>query len=309
MGRPVRLGLVGAGRLAEVGYLPAVEVARRARIVAIADPDPDRRALLAGDERPTYPSADALLAAGGVDGIVVASPPDTHENVARLATGAGLPVLIEKPPATDLAGAQRIAALDPPPRIAFNRRFSLGLALEACVPWSGSIELELRYRRFSWSPVMVRDPALLDLVPHLADLALRAGIGKVRTVAARSARPERVTITVDGDVGRARIACATDRFHLERAVVRRADGSVVAANRAGGLLRGPLGRLRQGPHPLAASLAAQIDEFAAWCAGEPAIRLATAADGVAAMAIVGAAAESLALGGEPVEPPATGVTA
>jgi predicted dehydrogenase len=307
MAAAVALGLVGAGRLAELGYLPAAELSQRARIVAVADPDPRRLELLAGSGRTAHGSAEALLAAGGVDGVVVASPADTHEHVARLATAQGLPVLVEKPPAPDLAGAQRIAALDPAPRIGFNRRFSLGDGLEACVPGSGSIELELRYRRFKWSPVAVRDPALLDLAPHLADLALRAGTGKARRVTARSARPERVEISVDGEAAQAAIKCATDRAHLERAIVRRADGRIVARSRYGGLVRGSFARLRRGPHPLVASLTAQIDEFAGWCTGEAAPRLATAADGVAAMAIVAAAAESLALGGEPVAPPASGV--
>jgi len=48
---PLRLGLVGCGRLAELGYAPAAAAARGVEIVAVADPDRDRRGLLAGKLR------------------------------------------------------------------------------------------------------------------------------------------------------------------------------------------------------------------------------------------------------------------
>jgi predicted dehydrogenase len=303
------LGLIGAGRLAEAGYLPAAALTKRVLFAAVADPDEGRRALVSGGRLIEYPSAHELVAAGGLDGVVVASPPATHEEFARLAAIAGLPALVEKPPAPDLAGARRIADLDPAPSIAFNRRFSLGAGLQSTLPDSGTIELEIRYRRFSWSPVMVRDPALLDLAPHVVDLALRSGLGTPVSVAATSSRPERVEIAIEGASGSARIRCATDRPHLERVVVRDAAGSVVGDARTGGLVRGAIARLRPAPHPLVASLAAQLDEFAAACAGEPAPTLATASDGVAVMEVIAAAAESLAHDGAPVALPARGITA
>lgn len=322
MSAPLRIGLVGCGRLAEAGYLPAAALVPSVRVVAVADPDPERRALLAPASESivtrspsrvdllttdpeeqegvaAYAGADELIGAGGIDAVVVASPPATHEEAARLAAAAGLPALVEKPPAPDLAGARRLAALDPPPWIGFNRRFSLGEGIAESVPAGGEVALALRYRRFSWSPVAVRDPALLDLLPHLADLALWAGIGTPRRVAARSRRPERIEAEVEGERARARLACATDRPHRERAVVRDAGGRVVVRRRVGGLARGLGARLRRGPHPLVASLAAQLELFALAARGEPAPGLAAATDGVAAMAIVAAAADSLARGGEP----------
>jgi len=62
-------------------------------------------------------------------------------------------------------------------------------------------------------------------------------------------------------------------------------------------------RGRDAAHPLAASLAAQLDALAAAVRGEPAGELATAADGVAAMAVVDAARTSAATGGAPVPVP------
>jgi hypothetical protein len=44
---PLRLGLVGCGRLAERGYVRAVARAKGVEIVAVADPDRSRRGLIA----------------------------------------------------------------------------------------------------------------------------------------------------------------------------------------------------------------------------------------------------------------------
>ena len=297
---PARLGLVGCGRLAEVGYVPAAELTPTVQFVAFADPDAERRDLLAGTEARAHASAEELIEAGEVDGLVVASPPATHEPVAELAAAAGLPCLVEKPPAPDLEGAERLAALEPAPYVGFNRRFSLGRGLRDVLPEGGVIELELNYRRFSWAPLEVRDPALLDLAPHLVDLALRAGLGSPRSLAAGSSRPERVRIDIAGDRGRARIACACDRFHRERVVVRDAEGAVVERRTQGGLVRGVAQRLRPGPHPLVASLAAQLATFAAVVRGGQPGELATAEEGARVMALIACAARSLALGGERV---------
>src|SRR5690606_26756939 len=125
--------------------------------------------------------------------------------------------------------------------------------LSGALPAGGRVELELRYRRFSWAPLAVHDPALLDLAPHVVDLAMRVGLGEPSSVAARSPRPERVSIELRSERGEARLECACDRFHRERLVIRDADGGVVARRVQGGLWRGVLDRLRSGPHPLVAS--------------------------------------------------------
>jgi predicted dehydrogenase len=317
------IGIAGCGRLAEAGYVPA---AARAcvRVGALADPDKGRLEAVAaavvgaGGVRPAiHPTLGDLLAQGGVDAVVIASPPDAHEAGARAASAAGVPALVEKPPAPNLAGARRIAALDPPPWIGFNRRFSLGLGAAESVPVGGSIDLEIRYRRFSWSPVSVRDPALTDLAPHLVDLALIAGVGKPRSVTACSSSPERVTIEIDGERATATIRCACDRAHRERLTVRDQTGSVLLRRASGGAREWVLGRLRRGPHPLVASLAAQLDALGVAAGLRPVPLVAppipggapaTASDGVRAMRVVAAAAASLARDGAVVETASAEVT-
>jgi predicted dehydrogenase len=295
----VRIGLVGCGRLAEAGYLPAIALAEDCELAAVADPDRDRREIVAGS-LPAFSSAESLIAAGGIDAVVIASPPTAHRQAAERAADAGLPALVEKPPAPDHDGAARLAELDPAPWIGFNRRYTLGAGLAGVLSAGGTLEMELRYRRFSWAPVSVRDPALLDLAPHLIDLALRSGLGSPVEVSARSSRPERVELNLALERGRATIRCACDRFHRERLRARGPDGTIVHEFRSPGLVSGLAARAGGGPHPLVRSLADQLADFAkAVRSGEPS-HLATANDGARVMAVVAAAATSLAREDQPV---------
>lgn len=120
--RPLALGLVGCGRLAEVGYLPAVSLSRRVHLVAAADPDATRRSQLAAmasrhgiDRIATFPDAQRMIDDAGLDAVVVATPASAHVADARRAAAAGLAVLVEKPPALDAAAAAELVALSPRP--------------------------------------------------------------------------------------------------------------------------------------------------------------------------------------------------
>ena len=124
------------------------------------------------------------------------------------------------------------------------------------MPAEGPLELllELHYRRASWSAVSIRDDAVLDLAPHLVDLALLLTRAPTATVRSAKLTSERAELELDTDRGRARIRCATDRAHRELVVVRRPGGARIAATRAGGFLRGAMTRLPAVAHPLIASL-------------------------------------------------------
>jgi predicted dehydrogenase len=80
----LQVGLVGCGRLAERGYLPAIERAKGIRLVGIADPVSSRCRRLAA-EVPTHDSAAALLAGGNLEALVLATPAAAHLADARLA--------------------------------------------------------------------------------------------------------------------------------------------------------------------------------------------------------------------------------
>jgi len=298
--RPVRLGLAGCGRLAEAGYLPAFERLPRIRLAAVADPDPRRRSRVAGlasRDRPqvaTHACAADLIAAGGVDGLVIASPPEAHLDAAVQAADASLPALVEKPPAPDGPLAARLAALEPRPWIGFNRRFDRAATLRERVPPGGGVELELelRYRQASWRAYTVAPDALADLGPHLVDLALFLTRTEPRAVRRAALEPARARLELLTGRGVARIRCETNRVHRERVRVRTPDGAAIADHAIGGPMAGALARLRRRAHPLVDSLALQLEAFARTVRGESPGPLADAADGARVMAALDAARAS-----------------
>jgi len=297
----MRLGIAGCGRIVERGYMPAVLATEGVTIAAFADPNPDRLDQClrlwreGGGEAEGFADLGDLLAAAPIDLLVVAAPLDRHVTLAEEAAVAGVRSLVEKPPAPDLAGAQRLAALNPEPLLAFNRRFLQGTELREAIPAEGWIEidLELRFRQGAWGAHEVRDEALLDAGIHLVDLACH--LSGAAPIAVRSARvePQRASFEIEMSRGRARIECATDRSHREAIGVRDRSGRQLASTTWGGL-RSRLAARVNGTDPLVLSLQRQLEAFTA---GGP---IATARDGVTTMAIVEAARRSAELDGAEV---------
>ena len=298
----LRLGIVGCGRLAELGYAPAARAASGVEIVAVTDPDRERRGLVAARlGASAHARFSELLAAGPLDGVIICTPAEDHEEAATAAAQAGLTALVEKPPAPDAAGALRIAALAPAPWIAFNRRFDQGLALERRIPAEGSLDMHmvLHYRRKSWRPVARADDALLDLAPHLIDLALFL-TGSLPLAVRANAVHERAGLVVATTRAEVKIECATNRPHHELVEIRRAGGRRIARVERGGRASAVLGRVRPGAHPLVRSLTLQLEAYGRALRGEDPGPLATAGEGAAVMRVLDAARRSDALGGETV---------
>ena len=296
------LGIAGCGRIVERGYLPALLGLRGIELAAVADPDLGRaQRVLAATPATCFATVQEMVATARLDALVVATPVERHEEIARLAAGAGLPCLIEKPPATDLAGAAALMALDPAPWIGFNRRFLQGVALAPLVPAEGWLELDLalRFQRGGWAAHQSRDEALLDAGTHLIDLASFLAGSDPIAVRGASVGPERARLELELTRGRARIACATDRRYAERVNVRDRSGSSLAASATDGW-RARLARLRGDEDPLVGSLRRQLECFAAATRGEDPGMLADARAGRMAMAVVEAARHSAELGGAEV---------
>ena len=305
----IRLGLVGCGRLAEHGYLPAMAIAHRSELVAVTDPDEGRArsvGALAGASVRVERDLESMLHTGGLDAVVLASPADVHVDDAASVVAAGLPVLVEKPPAPDAVGAARLVRLGGTVRVGFNRRFDAGAAVvRAAVPAAGpvSIDAAIRYRRASWAPHTVRDDVLSDLAPHLVDWVRWLAGQEVVGVQAVEVSPDRAHVRLTTTRGSATITAAADRFHAESITVRGIGGAIVARHRAGGPVAAVAGHLpwRTGPHPLAASLAAQLDAFTDVVSGRSNDLLATATDGLRVMTVVDAARSSAAADGRRID--------
>ncbi len=125
--RPVRLGLVGFGRLAREYYVRALATLGGVRLVAVADPLPESQAAaektFAGVR--TFASHQELLESEAIDGLLVASPPSAHLTAWLDSARAGIPVFMEKPfvLARELPRALEAAEAAPLLLINFNRRF------------------------------------------------------------------------------------------------------------------------------------------------------------------------------------------
>jgi predicted dehydrogenase len=296
----VRIGLVGCGRLAARGYVPAFRRASGVRLAAVADVDPARcRALV--PELPAYDSARALVSAGGIDGVVIATPTRAHASEASVVAEAGLPALVEKPPGLDASEAARLVSLRPAPHVGFNRRFApeiarLQEALVACP--NLDVTLQMHYRRRAWGPYDMRDDALLDLAPHLVDLVrwlTRSDVLRVRT---RVLTRERAVFAMELSGSTATVHCASDRVSFECVEARDSGGRLVARYRQGGLATAIRHRVWPPAEPaLVATLTRQIEAFGRVVRGGDGVPLATAIDGLAVMRALDAVRRSAAAGG------------
>lgn len=93
---PFRLGLIGAGRMGRT-HLRALAGNENVRITAVAEPSAQQRALCAGADIRLYETADVMLGARGIDGVLIAAPTTLHLGLVEQALARGLPVLCEKP--------------------------------------------------------------------------------------------------------------------------------------------------------------------------------------------------------------------
>ncbi|MEX2423842.1 MAG: Gfo/Idh/MocA family oxidoreductase [Acidimicrobiia bacterium] len=99
----VRLAVVGVGL---IGRRHVEAIHRSAGVTLAAIVDPDHRTREVADV-PWFPTL-AELPAGSVDGVILATPNGMHVDGGLASIAMGLPVLVEKPLATDVAGARRL---------------------------------------------------------------------------------------------------------------------------------------------------------------------------------------------------------
>jgi myo-inositol 2-dehydrogenase/D-chiro-inositol 1-dehydrogenase len=91
-----RLGLIGAGRMGR-NHLQAIGGSQTVRVTGVVDSDPGTRAAIASAGTPAYASLEELVAAGHIDGALIAVPTNRHVSVLANVAAARIPVLCEKP--------------------------------------------------------------------------------------------------------------------------------------------------------------------------------------------------------------------
>ena len=158
---PVRIGLVGAGR---IGTSHATLLARHvpgADLVAVADPRRDAAESLA-TRLGCRPVADpaALFADPAVEAVVITASATAHADLVVAATTAGKAVFCEKPMGMTLEevdrGIEAARSAGVPLQVGFNRRFSADFAAAHRLVADGAIGTPQLMRS------LTRDPGLAD---------------------------------------------------------------------------------------------------------------------------------------------------
>jgi len=109
----VRIGVVGGGVVAQAMHIPNLSaLPDRFELVGLAEPSETVRTALGARYgiRGLHADHRALIEAGGLDAILVASPAGTHVAVVLDALAAGFHVFVEKPMCITLADADAIVA-------------------------------------------------------------------------------------------------------------------------------------------------------------------------------------------------------
>ena len=106
---PVRLGVVGAGRIAQVAHLPAIMHASSVELIGVYDPSAFLRDGVARlYESTSFPSLHAVLDDPRIEAVVIAAPDRVHASATLECLRAGKHVLVEKPIATSVADAETV---------------------------------------------------------------------------------------------------------------------------------------------------------------------------------------------------------
>jgi myo-inositol 2-dehydrogenase/D-chiro-inositol 1-dehydrogenase len=129
---PLRIGLIGTGR---IGQVHAANIAANddAALAWTADVFADgARAVAERFGGRWTQDADELLAADDLDAVLIASPTPTHVDLIEKAVDRGIPVLCEKPIDLDIARVEalrpKVSAAGVPVALGFNRRFDPAFA-------------------------------------------------------------------------------------------------------------------------------------------------------------------------------------
>jgi predicted dehydrogenase len=168
---PIRVAAVGAGRVFERLYRPALALVQDLRLAAIADPDPVARGNVPQGAW-AFERLGDLLDAGLCAGVMVLAPAPLHAHLAQTVLSRGLPILLEKPSVlteADFAGwPMSWHDLVTPARPRRYWREYLEIRREHSI--AENFHLVLRTSPDAWGAGAI-DPPADDLLPHVIDLA------------------------------------------------------------------------------------------------------------------------------------------
>jgi len=190
-----RVGLVGAGWVAQDRHIPSFRLLPGVEIVGVYDRRPDRAREVAARFGIGFVARDVReLFAADLDAVSIATSPWSHAEYSREALAAGLHVFCEKPMALDLAEANAMAdAATAAGRVlTISHNFGFSRSTRAARDYLGpapdllyasAVQLSSERRRL---PAWYRDlpgGLLFDEVPHLL-YTLRGWCGQLRLAGA-----------------------------------------------------------------------------------------------------------------------------
>jgi predicted dehydrogenase len=110
----LRVGILGAARVATYAMIGAAREVDGVMVQAVAARDPARAAAYASehDIRQVFPNYQTLIESDEIDVVYVALPPNLHARWSIAALAAGKPVLCEKPFALTLTDAEAMVAAE-----------------------------------------------------------------------------------------------------------------------------------------------------------------------------------------------------
>lgn len=163
-GRVLRFGLIGAGHWGR-NFIGAINGMDDIDLAWIVDPDP-----AIASPCPLFDDRRAALQSGSVDGVIIASPAQSHEDDVRAVVAEGLPVLVEKPLVLSAKAAGDLLAFVESREgyvlVDHTHLFHPGYAKlkEMAAPLGPPTAL--RSAGGSWGPFREKTPVLWDWGPH-----------------------------------------------------------------------------------------------------------------------------------------------
>jgi predicted dehydrogenase len=212
---PVRVAIVGAGKVSDYHHVPGIQLDKRAKLVAACDADAkllESRKQEWGVDKITT-DFQAIVSDKEIDAVVIATPNFTHQSMAVAAAKSGKHIMCEKPLGLNAGQVREMytAARDAGVvhMTAFTYRFAPAMRYMRHLLKTGALGQPRHFRsqRFldwpetSWAWRQYKDKAgagdLFDMTIHRIDFAIDL-LGPIKSVCGAVARFANRTLTADG---------------------------------------------------------------------------------------------------------------
>ena len=199
MESPVRIAVIGAGLIGH-RHIQHILEEPRCRLAAVIDPDPKAKSLAENAGVAYFSDIAPFLDETDAEGVIIATPNDTHTNIGIQCAKAGLHLLVEKPIDSDPAAAARLVDAAKKAgvkvQVGHHRRFnpyieatkrilddgSLGMVVAVNVLWT--LLKPPSYFNVAWRTQPGGGPVLINLIHDIDNL--RYLFGDVERVYAES---------------------------------------------------------------------------------------------------------------------------